>query len=305
MQTPRSLPMHIGMAEKAGTPLSWADLMQAVEWADVIIIGEQHDDEMGHFFQQAVVEDVFARWPRSAVSMEMLERDEQGLTDDYLEGIIDQATFVRMTHSESWGGPDKKWDTWYQPMIDAAKNSPGARVVAANAPRRYVRLARLEGYERLRALPPERRAFFDLHVSPMDSPYRERFIDLMMGMGDHSTGDKAETQTPEQLRARREQLKSSFRSQFLWDSTMAASIARAKPSRDRKVVHMIGQFHSDFEGGTVRELRARMPGVRILNISMQRVGPQPLREDDIGRADVIVYTGERPRREEPSEEQED
>jgi len=74
---------------------------------------------------------------------------------------------------------------------------------------------------------------------------------------------------------------------------MAASIVRAY-EEGRRVVHLIGQFHSDFEGGTVREIRRRAAQAKVLNISMQREWPGDLLDEDRGRADFVVYTGERP-----------
>ena len=76
----------------------------------------------------------------------MLERDEQMLVTDYVEDVIDLRTFMDLTHSASWSGAGS-WRGWYHPMIDRAKDDrdAGARVVAANAPRRYVRLARTDG----------------------------------------------------------------------------------------------------------------------------------------------------------------
>ena len=59
----------------------------------------------------------------------------------------------------------------------------------------------------------------------------------------------------------------------------------------KKIIHLVGQFHSDFEGGTVAQLKARWPGVKLLVISLQRENPASLLDDDAGRADVVVYTG--------------
>jgi uncharacterized iron-regulated protein len=277
-----------------GIALKWNDLINAAEWADVIIIGEQHDDAVGHAVQQAVVQDVFAHWPKSALSMEMLERDEQPLVDDYMDGIIDAENFAKLTFSEKWAG-EGSWANWYHPMIDTAKTADG-NVIAANAPRRYVRLARAEGYSRLRSLPPQRRKLFDLPKSFKDDGYRQRFYDLMKdGHGEENAN--------EDKKARRERLRAGFRSQTLWDATMGASIAQAKRAGAEKVVHLVGQFHSDFNGGTVQQLRSRSPNLNILVISMQRDDSTQLREDDRRRADIVIYTGKPPPP--PEEEQDD
>lgn len=287
-----------------GRPLSWDDFINAVAWADVIIVGEQHDDAIGHAFQRALVEDVCERWPDSALTMEMLERDDQPIIDDYAEGIIDESAFATLTHSKGWGGKPDSWAQWYQPIVDAAlwrtskKGVRGMNVVGANAPRRYVRLARTEGYERLKELPKHRRALIDLPRGEASPQYWQRFQDVM---NEASESDDAKAQAGHGGEMTQERLVNGFRSQRVWDATMAASIARAKKSGAEKVVHMVGQFHSDFEGGTTQEVRQRLPHAKLLTISMQRAYDATMRDEDRHRADVVVYTGARKEEEEPAE----
>ena len=59
-----------------------------------------------------------------------------------------------------------------------------------------------------------------------------------------------------------------------WDATMAQSVVDARPSREHKVLLLVGQFHVEYEGGIVQELRKRMPGVNILVVSIQRETPE-------------------------------
>jgi len=156
--------------------VGWEELMDAVAGADVIIVGEEHDDAVGHRVELAIVGDVLDRWPGSAVSMEMLDRTEQAVVDDYLADFIDLETFQERTASTRWlkisrqyadgeisrrtfderisklGWPD--WENNYQPIVDAAK-SAGAPIVAANTPWLvYMSVARREGFERLDDVTP-------------------------------------------------------------------------------------------------------------------------------------------------------
>lgn len=276
---PRDLPMYSG---RSGAPIGWTDVQQGMAWADVIIVGEEHDDAVGHAVELAIAHDMVSRHPHSALSMEMLERDEQPVVDDYLEGIIDAQMLEKLTLSTNWGG-EGKWMSWYQPMIECAKEHH-ARIVAANAPRRYVRLARTDGYNRLRALPPDRRRLFDLPGELKDQGYVERFIEVMSEDGHEPTNAKR-TQA---------EIEKVMGAQLVWDATMGASIAKAKRAGASKVVHIVGQFHCDYNGGTVQELRRRLPYARILTITMQRDDGAALREEDRNRADVVIYTGKRP-----------
>jgi uncharacterized iron-regulated protein len=272
---PRSLAMFRG---DTGTPLDWNSLAAGIRWADVVIVGEQHDDANAHLVQQAVVAETIAAWPGSAVSLEMLERDEQPIVDAYLRGELSKDEFVDRTESRNWASKGS-WDGFYQPVIDSAKSGK-CPVVAANAPREYVRMARTEGYEALSALPPEQRALFSLPERDPPETYRDRFKGFMAGDGEPPADERVD----EVLRAQR-----------LWDATMADSVVRAMrelPAR-AKVVHLVGQFHSEYDGGLVSEIQARAPMTRILTVTVQKGESRALRPEDRGKADVVVY-GVRP-----------
>ena len=250
-----------------GGCLSWSDFMARIDVVDVVLLGEQHDHAIGHAVQLASVEDVMDKYPGSVLALEMLERDEQFRVDDYMEGFIDSKTFASITQSKDWGGRGG-WTAWYQPIIDVVKDR-GGRVVAANAPRRYVRLARLEGYERINELPKERRAFIDYPKELSTGRYRQRFWEL--AAHDENGEEKVEidvtTIDPD------DPLLPAFKSMQSWDATMAQSIINANPSMQQKVVLLVGQFHVEYDGGIVQELRKRMPGARVLVVSIQREIP--------------------------------
>ncbi|MFO0962366.1 MAG: ChaN family lipoprotein [Phycisphaerales bacterium] len=270
--TPYSLAIFEG---KDGQAADWNALWNGVRWADIVIVGEQHDDANAHEVQRTIVEETFAAWPGSAVSLEMLERNEQPVVDAYLRGEITKEEFVERTKSADWAGKGS-WDVFYQPIIDAARDAH-APVIAANAPREYVRRARTEGYAALRALPPDEAALISLPKDKPPDSYRERFRQVMSGDGAHAISD--------------EKLDELLRSQRLWDATMADSIVRAlkdAPSGG-KVVHLVGQFHVEFDGGLVSEIQKRDPWARILTISVQKGEAYALRPEDKGRADLVVY----------------
>lgn len=281
---PRGLAMFDG---HEGRPLAWVDVMDAVRWADVIFLGEQHNDAVAHAVQLAIVEEAVELWPGTAVSLEMLERHEQHLVDEYLAGMIDQETFIEQTNSANWAGPGS-WVVWYQPIIDAAK-AHGSPVVAANAPRQYVRLARTGGVEALEQLTPAQQALFE-YVHPLPGagdPYRDRFFSLMQPAAGSAGADAhGHAMTDEQIEG-------IFRAQLVWDATMAGSIARALERGAPRVIHLVGQFHSDFHGANVTELRHRRRSARILTISFQPVNERELRAEDHERADIVIYTGVR------------
>ena len=275
-----------------GTEVDHRQLVDACGWADVILVGELHDDPIAHEFQRRLIVEVASRWPGTVLSMEMLERDEQRYVDDYLAGRISVDEFVERTGSASWAG-EGSWESWYQPIIDDG-HAAGATVLAANAPRRYVTMARTEGYAKLIGLPKEEQVLFHVPLDPDRGNYRARFRSLMSQHSD----PHAEDATTDHLA-----VDSWFRAQALWDATMADSIRNAHREGATKVVHLVGQFHTDFNGGTYGHLARRSPGIRILTMSVQPGTDTSLRREDLYRADIVVYDGLEPEPDEPEDEE--
>ena len=69
---------------------------------------------------------------------------------------------------------------------------------------------------------------------------------------------------------------------------MAQSIVDAKPSNSRKVLLLVGQFHVEYDGGIIQELRRRMPIARVLVISIQREIPEEDWQGNPPISDVMV-----------------
>tara|TARA_B100001059_G_scaffold73922_1_gene71381 strand:+ start:19316 stop:20275 length:960 start_codon:yes stop_codon:yes gene_type:complete len=249
--------------------LSWEEMIGRTDEFDVIVLGEIHDDHVAHLVQRAVVEDVAKRRVGSVLAMEMLERDEQILIDDYRDGLITAEDFTKLTFSGSWAG-EGSWDDWYLPIIDVAHEN-GASVIAANAPRRYVRIARTDGFERLDELPDDRRGLVEWPDPPIGGHYRKRFMDLMSSNGEEEIDmDVAEA---------------FFRAQQTWDATMAGSVVETMPGDDGASILMLGRFHSDHDGGTVGMIRRLAPEVGIIVISL---GPPDEDGPDGVRADIVI-----------------
>jgi uncharacterized iron-regulated protein len=300
-----------------GQRVDWFDLTEGIADADIIIVGEEHDDAVGHRVELAIVEEVLAAWPDSALSMEMLDRRKQAAVDDYFAEFIDVDEFYERVASTRWrkitreyldGSINRKtfarrmsrlgWPDWqgnYQPMIDVAKEA-GACVVAANTPwLLYTSVARKDGFERLEQVTPAQRALFEVPAEVPEGRYRERFWEAIAGRAEGEAppeADDAEGGGPHHALTD-EQVLGMFRGQLVMDATMAGSIADASQAGADKVVHLVGHFHCDFDGGLVQELRRRLPDARILVISLLNVDEAALRDEDLGRADFVVYTGYR------------
>jgi uncharacterized iron-regulated protein len=69
-------------------------LVAAAARADVLAVGEQHDDHSTHRLQLALLEGLARRKRAVIVSLEMFERDVQPLLDDYLGSRISESAFL-------------------------------------------------------------------------------------------------------------------------------------------------------------------------------------------------------------------
>lgn len=292
---PRALFMFEG---STGRALGWSDLMAAASWADAVFIGERHDDPTAHEVQLAVFEDLAAGYPGTALALEHLERNEQATVDRYLAGEIGVDEFIDTTKSRNWAGKDT-WVRFFQPLVDAADEADSP-VVAANAPRDYVRRARTEGYAALDALPAEEAMLFSIPETDRGNLLNDRWQDRwdayqgrfreLMGSGE-DLGDPAV----------RERLDGVFLSQAMWDGTMGASAADALARGAPKVVLCAGCFHIERDGGTVLQFEARRPRARVLTITVIDASSDRLRDEDRLAADVVIY-GFPVKREKPAAE---
>lgn len=254
-----------------GSPVSWDALVDRAAAANVVLVGETHGHARGLAAAAFLFEDLLARHPDGpALALEFFERDEQLVLDELISGVLDESAMIEALELTPGGYPPG-----HRAMLRAAL-AAGRPVWAANAPRRYVRLARTEDYEHLRGFGPRQRALFELPETLTPGAYRERFATAIGG--GHGELDPAF-------------LEGMYRSQNLWDATMADTVRRAHAAGARPVVLVVGRFHVEFDGGLLQRLRARAPWLRAFSLSVLDVDATALREQDRGRADVVVYAG--------------
>lgn len=278
-----------------GTPASFAELSAAMDEADVIFVGEVHDDPAAHALQAAIWDAALAKPDRPAVlSLEMFARDAQPVLDEYLADLITERHFLAAA------SPWPSYAEDYRPMVEAAK-SAGAPVVAANAPRRYAnRVSRL-GIGALADLSDAARA--TLAPIPFSEPtaaYRAKWDALMSEMMGPMHGDASADTTEAPASpppsphgaASMPSMDNMLAAQNTWDATMAHSITLAllrQPSA--RVVHLVGGFHVEGGSGTPEHLARYRPGTRILVVSAQPADdPAQFEVEHTGAGDFVVQT---------------
>jgi uncharacterized iron-regulated protein len=235
-----------------GAAVSPGAMLDALAAADVVFLGEQHDDPATHRLQLAVLEELARRGRAVTLSLEMFERDVQPALDAYLAGRVSEADFL------AGARPWPNYATDYRPLVELAR-ARGWPVVAANVPRPYAAAVARGGLAALDTLPPARRAHAAADVRCPADAYRRKFAATMSGGGMHGA-PAADTAAAAAM------LERIYQAQCLKDETMAESVVGAL-ARGRTVVHVTGAFHSDERLGTVSRVLRRRPEARVLVVS--------------------------------------
>ena len=251
----------------AGTEIELDQLVAEVADADVVFLGEEHDNDAGHRLQLWTIEMLLEQRGDLIIGLEQFEADVQGLMNAYLSGEIDEEAFL--DGSRPWGN----YPEHYRPVIELARRK-GLEVVAANIPRP---LARLVAYESLYAVGNQPLAPWTVWV---DEPeYAQRFAHAM-GRSHMSPDDGG--------------LQRWFAAQCIKDEKMALSLSEAVEAaraegRDPLVVHLCGKFHSDYRLGTVSRLARYQPDldIRVVGMNSGEVLARELSEEERRQGDYV------------------
>jgi uncharacterized iron-regulated protein len=251
--------------------------------ADVVFLGEEHDDPNTHRLELAVLEGLTRRRVPLVLGMEMFERDVQPVLDQYLGGKITEDELLAKAR------PWPRYATDYRPLVEFAKTH-AIPVVASNVPRRIASDVSRNGLPVVNELGPDRGlAARDIHC-PTTGPYYDRFVEAMSGGGHPAT---AADPSAADTRATTDRF---YLAQCLKDETMGESISDAwqkNYGRHATLVHVNGSFHTDYAQGTASATVNRMGGRRIAVVALLPVDDLDAAApdaDDIRLGDYIVYT---------------
>jgi uncharacterized iron-regulated protein len=253
--------------------------------ADVVFVGEQHDDPNTHRLELAILEGLARRRDDVIVSLEMFERDVQEPLDHFLMGHTAEDEFL--AEARPW----PRYATDYKPLVDFAVSREWP-VIASNVPRPMASEVSTSGLDALEDRSEEERRWFAADLQcPTNDDYFERFTEAMARHPAEGDGEPA-------VAARREMTERFYLAQCLKDETMGESIARAwtagrAVSPRPLVVHVNGAFHTDFGLGTAARVRRRLPAQRLVVVSilpvedLTAVAPT---DEDLRRAEYLLYT---------------
>lgn len=312
---------HFRVFTSQGEPASLEDVLQAMDNMDAVLVGETHTDPVGHWVEAELFRMAVERFRAGdesgalrpvALSVEMFERDVQGIVDEYLQDLITERQFKASAR------PWEYYEEDYKVMVELAKER-GLPVIAANAPRRYVnRISRL-GRDAIMDLSPRARSFLPPLPYPQPTEaYRAEWNALMSemtmedlcpvpepeegaeehpAMEDPPAMEMPEAHSPPPGMPSRggDFMENGLQAQTLWDSSMGYAIATfLEMNPGALVLHMVGGFHVENHTGTPEKVQFYRPGTRSLVVAMQPAEDINVfdPEEHTGLGDFVVLTDE-------------
>lgn len=226
---------------KTGLDQETRDVLGRLVAADVVFLGEIHDQPSHRAFQAALVKELAGRAPGLELGLEFFTRDDQALLDDVASGRISEVAF-RFRVRTSGGHP-------YRELISLARRR-GFRLLGLNLPRPVVSLVAQDGWD---SLPAKERARWP-KPAEASADYR-RIV------------RRAYHEFPEHHRSRFQHF---LTAQTLWDSTMAESIARhLEDGHSKPLVVVVGMMHVAYGLGIPARLSAKTGASSLIVLHAQ------------------------------------
>lgn len=278
-------------------------LVASVMAADMICVGEQHDDADHHRVQHELLQRLVARSDRTlALGLEMVQRPGQQTLDDYSRGALDEARLAEVLEWRTRWGFDF---AMYEPLFHTA-HEHGVRLLALNAPKELTRAVAKMGLAHLSPEVQDSLPELDLK----DEGHR-RFFWAAMGFGaqgpephdphhgpepddphhgpephdphhdphhgpephdpHHAPPHDPHHDTTHGMHGAAERF---YTAQVIWDETMAEGAAAWLTDDQRQVMVIAGNGHCH-QSAIPSRVKRRRPGAATLSILLQS-GDVPL-----------------------------
>ncbi len=220
--------------------LTFGELTDRLLEADLICVGESHDNELCHRVQLQIIKAIYASDRRLGVGMEMFQRPYQEPLDKFIRGDISEEEMLKATEYKTrWGF---HWSL-YQPIADFCKKN-AVPIAALNTPRELTSKISKGGFKGLtdddkKALGP-----VDFHVKA----HRDHWYETLAKMhGNFKVSD--------------DQKERSYQVMTVWDEYMGASAAAFQSTRHlRRMVVLAGSGHIDLGFGIPQRAIQRTGG---------------------------------------------
>lgn len=216
------------------------DILQAIAAAQVVYLGETHDDPADHIAQLEIIQ-ALDEQNEVAIALEMFQRPFQPVLDAYLAGTLTEAELIAQSEYDTrWAFP---WE-FYAPILRYAKANQ-IPLVALNTPAEVTRQVARAGLESLtgedlRYIPP---------LTDIDTTNKAYQDWISEAFSAHGSGHGLE-------------FDNFFAAQVLWDETMAEGVVQqlaADPNR--QVIVLAGEGHIAYDYGIPSRVARRLPAI--------------------------------------------
>lgn len=247
----------------AAEPLNRETVLSRLAKAEVVYLGETHDNRQDHEAQLDIIQSLYRRQPQIVIALEMFQRPYQPLLDRYLAGELTEAELRSQSqYDQRWGFP---WN-YYAPILRFAKENR-LPLIALNTPTEVTRQVARNGLESLD--PVERKWIPPLsEINTQQPSYRQRLLNIYQDAHQHSGSA--------------DNFDQFFQAQVLWDETMAAGIAKLLQTHPKHlVVVLAGQGHVIYGEGIPSRVARRMAKAPasfqqlILLLNPSEIDPSP------------------------------
>lgn len=252
-----------------GKKVRYDKMVEQMLDADVVLLGELHNNPVCHWMQVKITEDIIEAGVNPILGAEMFESDNQLIMDEHLGGLIRKTDFEK--EARLWSN----YETDYAPLVQIAIDHD-LKFVATNIPRRYAAMVNTNGLESLSNLSREAQSY----IAPLPiaydttNPSVRDMLKMDMGQG-HGGGMENMTQA-----------------QSVKDATMAHFIEKNRIN-GQVFIHYQGDFHSSNQGGIYWYLKNQNPNLNIVVLSSKESADLEYNEEWEGMADFILVIDEK------------
>jgi uncharacterized iron-regulated protein len=284
-----------------GTVMNSEQALEMIAAAKVIYIGEMHTNLQAHEAQRQVIEDLERRFPgKVAIGMEMFREPQQAALDRWTRGELSEPEFLK----------ESKWyDNWgsdfglYRGILTFARDRK-LDVLALNPSKEVQRQFAMAGAG---PLPPELAS--KVPETDFSDPFQRALLEAIFS--GHDVGPKAPAASPDdpvagmfppaparESGARRKMFDSFYRTQILWEESMASRIVdylRSPAGEGKKMVVIAGGFHVRHGLGVPRKALRRAAWPYVIVLPTEIAIPEERREEltmDVAAPEIPLIAGD-------------
>lgn len=230
-------PAAVGWIAPEGHKIELPALLAAMARKQVVLLGEQHDDEDHHRWQLQVIAALHAQRPDMVLGFEMFPRRVQPVLDRWVAGELDRQQFLEQSEwSKVWNFAPEL----YLPLFEFARTNR-VPMLALNVDRKLTRAVNARGWD---AIPVAEREGVGTPAAASVG-YRDYLFDIYRmhastGKSSPSPGDTG--------------FRYFMASQLVWDRAMAEAIAGAA-REGVLVIGVMGAGHVRHGYGVPHQLR--------------------------------------------------